>query len=85
MICFCCSFFDRANETNTYEIKPKRLRSQILTSFIFLVLFLKNHGFIEEGIPSKRVVIVGEELDGTDVDYIRILGNLPILVFIDEE
>ena len=35
---------------------------QTLTCFIFLLLFSKKHGFIEEDKPSENV-IVGEELN----------------------
>ena len=41
-ICFCYNLCDTAKETNMYEMKLKRLCSQILTCFIFLDLFSKN-------------------------------------------
>ena len=55
--CFC------QGERNKYETKFIRLRLQTLTGFIFLLLFLKKHGFIEDDKPSENVVIVGEELN----------------------
>ena len=70
-------FFDSANETNIYEIKSRILRS----SFIFK----KNHGFIQEGNPSEKVVIVEEELNGLNIDDIGNLKDSPRFVFIDEE
>ena len=69
-----------------YEIKPKRLRSQILTCSVFLALFSKNHGFVKKSNPSeKTVIIVEEELDCIDIDDTGKLEDSPRLVFIDEE
>ena len=46
----------------------------------------ENHVFIEEkDNPSDKVVLVEEELDGTDIDDIGNLGDLPGLMLIDEE
>ena len=46
-------------------MKSRRLRSLILTYFIFLALFsTKKHSFIVEGNASEKVVIVEQELDG---------------------
>ena len=57
-----------------------------MTCFIFLVLFSKkNHSFIVEGNPSKNVVIVEEELDGTDIDDFGNSEDSPRLVLIDDE
>ena len=67
-----------------YEIKSRRLRSQILTCFIFLVLFSKN-GFVKKSNPSEKNVIVEEELDCIDIDDIGNLEDSPRLVFIDED
>ena len=53
-----------------YEIKQRRLHSQILTCLIFTVSFQKNHRFTEKSNPSEKVE---EELDYTDIDDI---GNL---------
>ena len=39
----------------------------------------KNHGFIQEGNPSEKVVIVEEELDGIDIDDIGNLEDSPRL------
>ena len=69
-----------------YEIKSVRLCSQILTCFIFQVLFSKkNHCFIEKSNPSEKNVIVEEELDCIDIDDIGHLGDSPRLVYFDEE
>ena len=44
--------------------------------------FKENHVFIEkEDNPSDKVAMVKEELDGTDIDVIRNLVNLPRLLF----
>ena len=56
-----------------YEIKSRRLRSQILTCFIFTCN------------PSEKNVIFEEELDCIDIDYIGNVEDSPRLVFIDEE
>ena len=86
MIYCCYNSFDKANETNIYEIKSRRRRSQILTRFSFLVLFfLKNQGFIQEGNPSEKVVIVEEEPDGIYIDEIGNLEDSLRFVLIDEE
>ena len=47
-----------------YEIKSRRLRSQILTCYIFLVLFSKKSRF--DWNPSENNVIIEKELDCTD-------------------
>ena len=39
----------------------------------------KNYGFIQEGNPSEKVVIVEEELDGIDIDDIGNLEDSPRL------
>ena len=49
LICFCYNFFDIAKETNMYEIKSRRLRSEILACFIFLVLFSIKSDCIDIG------------------------------------
>ena len=67
-----------------YEIKSRRLPSQILTCFIFLALFSK-HGFVKKSNPSEKNVIVEEELDCIDIDDIGNLEASTRLVFIDEE
>ena len=72
-------------ERNKYETKSIRLRLQTLISFIFLLLFYKKHGFIEEDKPSENVVIVEEELNRFDIDGIENLENLPRFVFINKE
>ena len=61
-----------------YGIKSRRLRSQNLTCFAFLVLIsVKNQLF--------KNVIVEEELDCIDIDDIGNLEDSPRLVFINEE
>ena len=40
-----------------YEIKQRRVLSQILTCFIFLVLLSKYYGFVKKNHPSKKNVI----------------------------
>ena len=40
-------------------------------------IFKENHVLIEEDNPSDKVVIVGEELDGIDVDGFGSLVDLP--------
>ena len=62
-----------------------RPRLQTSTCFIFLLLFSKKHGFIEEDKPSENAVIVEEELNRFNIDGIENLDNLPRFVFIDEE
>ena len=57
-----------------YEIKSRRLRSQILTCYIFLVLFLKKSRF-HRNSSEKKIVIVEEELDCIDIDDI---GNVDL-------
>ena len=61
-----------------YGIKSRRLRSQNLTCFAFLILIsLKKQLF--------KNVIVEEELDCIDIDDIGNLEDSPRLVFINEE
>ena len=50
---------------------------QTLTFFIFLLLFSKKYGVIEEDKPSENVVIVEKELNRFDIDGIE---NLPIFI-----
>ena len=52
---------------------------------VFFFFFSKNHGFIQEGNPSEKNVIVEEELNGIDADDIADLQDSPRLVFMDEE
>ena len=48
--------------------------------------FHVNHIFIEEeDNPSKKVVTIGEKLDGIDIDGVGNLMDLPSSLFIDEE
>ena len=72
----CYNVFDRQKEKK-YETKSIRLRLLTLTCFIFLLLFSKKPGFIEEDKPSENVVIVEEELNHFDIDGIENLENLP--------
>ena len=76
---FCYNFFYSANEKKIYEIKARRLRSQILTCFIFPALLLKEITVSFSG----KVVIVEEELDGININDIENLKNSPRFVFID--
>ena len=69
MIHFYDIFFDSVEETNTYEIKSRRLRSQMGMCYFFSFIFKKNHGFIDN--PLEKVVIFEGELDGIDTDNIR--------------
>ena len=72
-------------ERKKYKTKSIRLRLKRLIYFIFLLLFSKKHGFIEEDKPSENVVIVEEELNRFDIDGIENLENLPRFVFINKE
>ena len=56
-----------------------------MTSLSFVVLFLKNHGFIEEDKPSEKVVTAEEELHRFDIDDTENLQGLPRFVFINEK
>ena len=49
-------------------------------------IFKENHIFIEEkDNSSDKVVTIEEKLDGTDIDGIGNLVDLPWLMFIDKE
>ena len=86
LIYFCYNFFDSANETNLYEIKSRRQRSQVLTCFIFLVLFSKKVTVsFQKATLQKHFVMVEEELNGVDTDDIGNLEDSPRFVFIDDE
>ena len=61
---FVYKFFDRAEKAN---------RKMICSSSAFK----ENHIFIEEENPSDKVVMVKEELDGTDIDRIGNIVDLP--------
>ena len=50
-----------------------------------VVVFFKNHGFIQEGNPSEKDVIAEVVLKGIDTDDITNLEDSPRFVFIDEE
>ena len=69
------NFFSRSKK-HQYEIESRRLSSQILIFFMFLV---------EEDNASEKVVIVGEELDDIARDGIGNLEDLLRLVLINEE
>ena len=62
-----------------YELKSRRLSSQILTCFQ-----KKNNDFIQKRNPSKKM-LVEEELDYIDMDDIGNIEDSPRLAFIDEE
>ena len=55
-----------------YDIKQRRVLSQILTCFIFVVLFSKYYDFVKKSHSSKKVIF-DKELDCIDRDDI---GNL---------
>ena len=52
--------------------------------FIFSV-FKENEVFNEEEIPSQKVVVADEEIDGIDIEDTGNLEDLPRIVLIDEE
>ena len=66
------------------EIKQRRVLSQILTCFIFIVLFSKYYGFVKKTTPQKNVIFE-KELDCINRDDIGNLEDSPRLLFIDEE
>ena len=68
-----------------YEIKLRRVLSQILTCFIFLVLLSKYYGFVKKNHSSKKKCYIEKELDCIDRDDIGNLEDSPRLVFINEE
>ena len=68
-----------------YEIKERRVLSQILTCFIFVVLFLKYYGFVKKSHSSKKKVIFEKEIDCIDRDDIGNLEDSPRFLLIDEE
>ena len=56
-----------------YEIKFRRLRSQILTCFIFLILLSKK----SQKATLQKKMIVEEELDGIEIDdFVTLCWNL---------
>ena len=58
---------------------------QMLTCFIFVVLFSKKyHGFVEKGNSSENVFILEKELDGIAIDDIRNLEDASGHLFIDD-
>ena len=56
---------------------------QVLTCYIFLILFVKKSRFHRN--PSEKNVIVEEELDCIDIDDYGMVEDWPRLVFMDEE
>ena len=60
-----------------YEIKSRGLRSQIITCFIFLVLYWKKLQFHWKKEALKKRVIVEEELNCIDTNDIRNLEDFP--------
>ena len=87
---FFTIFFDRTEKRNRYmqehlyEIKSRKLRSQIMIRSSFILK--ENHVFVEEeDSPSDKVVIVEEELDDIDIDGILNLVDVPKVMLIDEE
>ena len=57
------------------------MRFSYFSSFVFI----GNHVFNEEGKPWYKINLVEEEPDDIDIDDIGHIGDLPKLVFIDEE
>ena len=56
--------------------KIRRLRSQILTCLVFMILLSKQkYGFTGKGSPSENNVIAEEELDYIDVGDIGNFGD----------
>ena len=86
LLYFYYNFFGRAKEANIYEIKLRRLSSQIFKIFFSSFIFKENHGFIEDSNLLEKV-LVEKELDGrtVDIDDIRNFEDLPRLVLLDEE
>ena len=72
------------NRFNLKKIEETRFANIDLFYFSSFI-FKKNHSFNVEGNPSKNVVIVEEELDGTDIDDFGNLEDSPRLVLIDDE
>ena len=58
---------------------------QILTYFIFVVLFSKYYDFVKKNHFSKNKVIFEKKLHCTDIDYIGNLEDSTRLLFMDEE
>ena len=67
-----------------YEKKLRRVLLQILTCFIFVVLFSKYYGFVKKATLQKKFIFE-KELDRIDRDDIGNLEDSPRLLFIDEE
>ena len=65
-------------ERKKYKTKSIRLRLKKLICFIFLLLFSKKHGFIEEDKPSENVVIVEEELNHAEFTKCLSIRNVGI-------
>ena len=69
-----------------YEINSWSVRSQILTCFIFLVLFSKNITVsLKKATLQKKNVTAKEELDCIYINDIVNSEDSPRLVFIDEK
>ena len=68
-------FFVRAKETNIdiWNKIEETTFGDIDLFYFSSFIFQKNHGFIEEGKPSEKVVIAEGKLHGTNIDE---LGNL---------
>ena len=67
-----------------YEIKLRRVLSQIVTCFIFVVLFSKYYGFFKKATLQKKVIFE-KELDCIDRYDIGNLEDSPRLLFMYEE
>ena len=77
--------FNRALKKHQYEIKSRRLRSQILIFLYFQFYFQRKSRFNSRRQPFRKIIIVEEELDGNDRDDIGNLEDLLRLVLINEE
>ena len=75
------TIFSTKLKKHKYQIKSKRLRLQIMTFLMFLVLFSKKSRFNWRRHPSEKIIIVEEELDRIDRDGI---GKLTGLLIYDE-
>ena len=76
MIYFCYNFFDRAKETNIYEIKIEDITFADINLFYFSSFIFKKKLLLHRRRkPSEKVVVVEEELRGIDIDDIANLED----------
>ena len=67
------------------KLDRRRLRSQILTCFIFYFYFQKKSRFHLRRQAFRNTLIAEEELNGTGIDEIGNLEDLPRFVLVNEE